>query len=70
MRWVALLCGMLLCLGCPRATPPSLEEGPEAFLHKVEVRMQAGLDMLYFSIMVEQYHDLCTVLYPCAHQDA
>ena len=64
MRWVALLCGMLLCLGCPKATPPSLEEGPEAFLHKVEVRMQAGLDMLYFSTMVEQYHDLCTVLYP------
>jgi hypothetical protein len=26
--------------------------------------MQAGLDMLYFSAMVEQYHDLCTVLYP------
>jgi len=26
--------------------------------------MQAGLDMLYFSAAVEQYHDLCTVLYP------
>src|SRR4029453_18067239 len=64
MRWVALLCGMLICLGCPKATPPSLEEGPEVFLHKVEVRMQAGLDMLYFSAVVEQYYDLCTVLYP------
>ena len=64
MRWVALLCGMLLCLGCPRATPPSPEEGPEAFMQKLEVRMQAGLDMLYFSAMVEQYHDLCTGLYP------
>jgi len=26
--------------------------------------MEAGLDMLYFSAAVEQYHDLCTVLYP------
>jgi hypothetical protein len=64
LRWAALLCGMVLCLGCPRATPTSLTESPEAFLHKVEVRMQAGLDMLYFSAAVEQYHDLCTVLYP------
>ena len=64
LRWAALLCGMMLCLGCPRATPTSLTESPEAFLHKVEVRMEAGLDMLYFSAAVEQYHDLCTVLYP------
>jgi hypothetical protein len=55
---------MLLCLGCPRIIPPSLEESPEAFLHKVEVRLQAGLDVLYFAAMVEQYRDLCTVLYP------
>jgi hypothetical protein len=64
LPWAALLCGMILCLGCPRTTPTSLTESPEAFLHKVEVRMQAGLDMLYFSAVVEQYHDLCTVLYP------
>jgi hypothetical protein len=51
-------------LGCPRATLPTLAESPEAFLHKVEVRLQAGLDVLYFAAMVEQYHDLCMVLYP------
>jgi hypothetical protein len=64
LRWAALLCGMILCLGCPRAIPTSLTESPEAFLHKVEVRMQAGLDVLYFAAVVEQYHDLCMVLYP------
>jgi hypothetical protein len=64
MRWAALLCCMILCLGCPKATPTSLAETPDAYLHKVQTRMQAGLDVMYFSAMVEQYHDLCTVLYP------
>ena len=64
MRWAVLLCCMMLSLGCPRATPTSFEESPDAFLHKVQVRMQAGLDVMYFSAAVEQYHELCTILYP------
>jgi len=64
MRWAVLLCCMILCLGCPRATPTAFEESPDAFLHKVQVRMQAGLDVMYFSAAVEQYRELCTILYP------
>jgi hypothetical protein len=68
MRWAALLYCMMLCLGCPRATPTSLEETPDAFLHIVQARMQAGLDVMYFSAMVEQISRSLHALISCTHR--
>jgi hypothetical protein len=64
MYWATLLCCLLLCLGCARARPLSLGESPEAFLDTMQQRMEAGLEILYFSAQVDQYHAQCLRHYP------
>jgi len=64
MYWATLLCSLLLCLGCARARPPSLGESPEAFLASMQQRMEAGLEILYFSAKVDHYHAQCLRRYP------
>src|SRR5712691_7300634 len=62
MYWVTLLWCLLLCLGCPRTLSPS--ESPKAFLDTMHRRMEAGLEILYFSAKVDQYHAQCLQQYP------
>ena len=62
MYWATLLCGLLLCLGCPRAI--SRGESPKAFLATMQRRMEAGLEILYVSAKVDQYHAQCLHEYP------
>ena len=64
MYWATLLCCLLLCLGCARARPPSPGGSPEAFLATMQQRMEAGLEILYFSAKVDQYHAQCLRRYP------
>jgi len=64
MYWATLLCCLLLCLGCARARPSSLGGSPEAFLATMQQRMEAGLEILYFSAKVDQYHAQCLRRYP------
>ena len=64
MYWVTVLCCLLLCLGCARARPPSPGERPEVFLATMQQRMEAGLEILYFSAQVDQYHAQCSRHYP------
>jgi hypothetical protein len=62
--WATLLWCLLLCLGCPRAISPSRGASPEAFLTTMQRRMEAGLEILYVSATVDQYHAQCLRLYP------
>ncbi len=64
MSWVTLLWCLLLCLGCAKALPPAPSESPEAFLATMQQRMEAGLEILYFSAKVDQYHAQCLHQYP------
>jgi hypothetical protein len=64
MYWATLLCCLLLCLSCTRAISPSPGGRPEAFLVTMQQRMKAGLEILYFSAQVDQYHAQCLRLYP------
>src|SRR4051812_23526084 len=59
-----LLWFLLLCLGCARTVPPSPEERPETFLATMQQRMVAGLEILYASAQVDQYHAQCVRDYP------
>src|SRR5438128_10889598 len=64
MYWVSVLWCLLLCLSCARARPPSLGKRPEVFLVTMQQRMEAGLEIRYFSAKVDQYHAQCLRLYP------
>src|SRR5439155_15872270 len=64
MYGVTVLCCLLLCLGCARAISPPPGERPEAFLVTMQQRMKAGLEILYFSAQVDQYHAQCLRHYP------
>src|SRR2546428_5852374 len=64
MYWATLFWCLLLCLGCSRAISPSSGGNPEAFLATMQQRMEAGLEILYFSAKVDQYHAQCLRRYP------
>jgi hypothetical protein len=63
--YAMLLVGCLrLCVGCARGIPPSPEAPPETFLATMQQRMEAGLEILYASAQVDQYHAQCVRDYP------
>ena len=64
MYWATLFWCLLLCLGCSRAISPSPGGSPEAFLATMQQRMEAGLEILYFSAQVDHYHAQCLRRYP------
>jgi hypothetical protein len=62
MAWAMLLWCLLLCLGCARGLSPGIS--PQAFLVSMQRRMEAGLEILYVSAQVDQYHAQCLHEYP------
>ncbi len=62
MPWALLLWCLLLCLGCARRLSP--RESPQVFLASMQRRMEAGLEILYFSAQIDQYHAQCLRWYP------
>src|SRR6266851_266726 len=50
MPWALLLWCLLLCLGCARRLSP--RESPQVFLASMQRRMEAGLEILYFSAQI------------------
>jgi hypothetical protein len=68
MYWTTLLGCLLLCLGCARVGPPAPGERPEVFLATMQQRMEAGLEILYFSAKVDQYYAQCVRYYPTLQQ--